>query len=327
MNMIEIRDLSKTYQLEDQTVTALNGVSLTVEAGEIFGVVGLSGAGKSTLIRCVNLLEEPTSGAVAVDGREMTSLTPAELRQARQQIGMIFQHFNLLSSRTVAENIAFPLEVVNYPKEKRENRVQELLSLVGLTDKAIAYPSQLSGGQKQRVGIARALASEPRVLLSDEATSALDPQTTTSILELLRNLNQRLGLTILLITHEMNVVRQICDRVAVLENGLILEQGRLEDLVRQPDSFIGQALLPNFEKQSISADASTVNLTFVGDLADKPVLAGLVRKFDIDVNIIAGNLQKIGKSRMGKLQVEISGKQTVQALEYLKEIGLRVEVA
>jgi len=325
--MIEIRDLSKTYQLEDQTVTALNGVSLTVEAGEIFGVVGLSGAGKSTLIRCVNLLEEPTSGAVAVDGREMTSLTPAELRQARQQIGMIFQHFNLLSSRTVAENIAFPLEVVNYPKEKRENRVQELLSLVGLTDKAIAYPSQLSGGQKQRVGIARALASEPRVLLSDEATSALDPQTTTSILELLRNLNQRLGLTILLITHEMNVVRQICDRVAVLENGLILEQGRLEDLVRQPDSFIGQALLPNFEKQSISADASTVNLTFVGDLADKPVLAGLVRKFDIDVNIIAGNLQKIGKSRMGKLQVEISGKQTVQALEYLKEIGLRVEVA
>jgi len=325
--MIEIRDLSKTYQLEDQTVTALNGVSMTVEAGEIFGVVGLSGAGKSTLIRCVNLLEEPTSGAVAVDGREMTSLTPAELRQARQQIGMIFQHFNLLSSRTVAENIAFPLEVVNYPKEKRENRVQELLSLVGLTDKAIAYPSQLSGGQKQRVGIARALASEPRVLLSDEATSALDPQTTTSILELLRNLNQRLGLTILLITHEMNVVRQICDRVAVLENGLILEQGRLEDLVRQPDSFIGQALLPNFEKQSISADASTVNLTFVGDLADKPVLAGLVRKFDIDVNIIAGNLQKIGKSRMGKLQVEISGKQTVQALEYLKEIGLRVEVA
>jgi D-methionine transport system ATP-binding protein len=325
--MIEIRDVTKTYDLEDQQVTALNGVDLTVETGEIYGVVGLSGAGKSTLIRCVNLLEKPTSGTVLVDGREMTSLAPAELRQARQQIGMIFQHFNLLSSRTVAQNIAFPLEVVNYPKEKRENRVQELLSLVGLTDKENAYPSQLSGGQKQRVGIARALASEPRLLLSDEATSALDPQTTTSILELLHDLNQRLGLTILLITHEMNVVRQICDRVAVLDNGLIIEQGRLDDLVRQPDSYIASALLPNFEKQSISADATTVNLTFVGDLADKPVLAGLVRKFDIDVNIIAGNLQKIGRSRVGKLQVEISGEQTAQALDYLKEIGLRVEVA
>lgn len=325
--MIEIRDVTKTYDLEDQQVTALNGVSLTVEAGEIYGVVGLSGAGKSTLIRCVNLLEKPTSGTVLVDGREMTSLAPAELRQARQQIGMIFQHFNLLSSRTVAQNIAFPLEVVDYPKEKREERVNELLSLVGLTDKANAYPSQLSGGQKQRVGIARALASEPRVLLSDEATSALDPQTTTSILELLHDLNRRLGLTILLITHEMNVVRQICDRVAVLDNGLIIEQGRLDDLVRQPDSYIASALLPNFEKQSISADGTTVNLTFVGDLADKPVLAGLVRKYDIDVNIIAGNLQKIGRSRVGKLQVEISGKQTAQALDYLKEIGLRVEVA
>ncbi|GAP22356.1 methionine ABC transporter ATP-binding protein [Leptolinea tardivitalis] len=323
--MIEVIDLKKNYSLKDQIITALDGVTLTVEAGEIFGVVGLSGAGKSTLIRCINMLEKPTSGTIVVNGQEVTSLPPAELRKARQRIGMIFQHFNLLSSRTVAQNIAFPLEIVNYPKEKRKDRIAELLSLVGLMEKANAYPSQLSGGQKQRVGIARALASEPEVLLSDEATSALDPQTTTSILELLRDLNRRLGLTILLITHEMNVIRQICDRVAVLQDGRIIEQGTIDELITRPDSLISRALLPQFEKQTISSEATSVTITFMGEAADQPVLASLVRNYDIDVNIIAGNLQKIGKNRVGKLQVEISGKQVNAALLHLMNLGLRVE--
>ncbi len=324
--MIEIRDLHKEYQLGEQIIPALDGVSLSVAQGEIFGVIGPSGAGKSTLIRCVNLLEKPSSGAIIVNGQEITALSPSELRVARQQIGMIFQHFNLLSSRTVSGNIAFPLEITGYPKVQIDRRVREMLSLVGLLDKADAYPSQLSGGQKQRVGIARALASEPKVLLSDEATSALDPQNTTATLELLKKLNETLGLTILLITHEMNVISQICDRVAVLQDGIIVEQGKVEELVKIPDSFISDALIPKIEYQVISPDATSLTITFLGDVADQPILANLVRKFDISVNIIAGNIQKIGTSRVGKLHIEMSGNQVTNALAYLRELGLKVEV-
>jgi D-methionine transport system ATP-binding protein len=324
--MISITNLSKVYDQNGQIVNALNDVSLNVAPGEIFGVVGPSGAGKSTLIRCVNLLERPSRGSVVVNGQEMTHLTSAELSQARRHIGMIFQHFNLLSTRTVAGNIAFPLEIDSYEPEQRKARVAELLELVGLNDQANAYPSQLSGGQKQRVGIARALATEPRVLLSDEATSALDPQTTLSILSLLQDLNQRLGITILLITHEMEVVKQICDHAAILQQGKIVEQGTLTDLIVDPDSRLSQAFFPPISVFTPRPGASGATITFIGEAADQPVLASLVRRFDVEVNILGGSIQNIRGRRIGRLQVELAGKQVNQAVIYLREIGLRVEV-
>jgi len=324
--MIQISGLSKVFNQGGQIVQALDGVSLHVAPGEIFGVVGPSGAGKSTLIRCVNLLERPTAGKVVVNGQEITSLPEDELRRARQQIGMIFQHFNLLSSRTVAGNVAFPLEITGCGKNERQARVEELLDLVGLSDKANAYPAQLSGGQKQRVGIARALATQPRVLLSDEATSALDPQTTVSILNLLKDLNRRLGLTILLITHEMEVVKEICDHVAILSDGRIVEEGAIQDLIVNPDSRLSQAFFPPSEDVIHSPGTTSAAVTFVGDTADRPVLASLVRQYDVDVNIMGGSIQVIGGRRIGRLQIELSGAQVPQALNFLRETGLRVEV-
>jgi D-methionine transport system ATP-binding protein len=324
--MISISNLSKVYGQNGQSVRALDDVSLHVSRGEVFGVVGPSGAGKSTLIRCVNLLERPTAGRVVVNGQDMTSLTDSELRHARRQIGMVFQHFNLLSSRTVAGNVAFPLEVNGFPKDQRKERVYELLALVGLSDKANTYPAQLSGGQKQRVGIARALATEPKVLLSDEATSALDPQTTISILNLLKDLNQRLGLTILLITHEMNVVKQICDHAAVLSDGRIVEAGSISDLVMDPESRLSRAFFPPNEEIAVTPGATSAAITFIGEAADQPVLAGLVRKFEIDLNILGGSIQMIGGRRIGRLQVELSGAQVSQALNHMKGLGLHVEV-
>lgn len=243
--MIDVSGLRKVYRDRGREVVAIDGVDLHVREGEIFGVLGQSGAGKSTLLRCVNLLERPTGGTVTVAGQELTALREAELRGARQRIGMIHQHFALLSSRTVAGNVAFPLEVMKVAKAERARRVAELLELVGLADKAGAHPAQLSGGQKQRVGIARALAGNPSVLLSDEATSALDPGTTQSILGLLKSLNRELGLTILLITHEMNVVKSICDSAAIMRNGLIEESGALRDLIAKPGSRLTAELFPS----------------------------------------------------------------------------------
>lgn len=324
--MIWIRELYKEYPQGAQTVAALNGVNLHVAKGEIFGVLGPSGAGKSTLIRCVNLLEKPTSGSITVNGQEMTALSAVELRQARQHIGMIFQHFNLLSSRTVADNIAFPLEITGVPLEERRERVKELLALVGLEEKSGAYPAQLSGGQKQRVGIARALATQPDVLLCDEATSALDPQNTTAILDLLRDLNRRLGLTILLITHEMNVVKQICDRAAVLEEGKIIEEGTVGELAARAGSMIARALFPAIEPPPVRPGTRVVTITFTGDAADQPILAGLVRQYDLGVNILGGSIQTVGGQRVGKLQVSLEGDQIPAALQYLTRQGLLVEV-
>ena len=324
--MIELTDLSKTFQQGAQKVTALDGVTLRVNAGEIFGVLGPSGAGKSTLIRCVNLLERPDAGSIRVNGADLTALSPAELRQARQRIGMIFQHFNLLSSRTVVGNVAFPLEIAGVDPATIQARVGELLALVGLSDRAGAYPAQLSGGQKQRVGIARALANQPDVLLCDEATSALDPQNTAAILDLLRDLNRRLGLTILLITHEMNVVKQICDRAAVLEDGKITEEGPVSELAARPESLLARALFPPLDAPALPPGAVCVTISFVGTAADQPVLAGLVRKFDVDVNILGGSIQTVGGRRVGQLQVELSGAQSAAALAYLRELGLRLEV-
>lgn len=234
--MIDVHDLSKKYSTSDQEILALDNISFSVEKGEIFGIIGLSGAGKSTLVRCINMLERPTSGHIQVDGQEVTTLGNRDLRLARQKIGMIFQHFNLLTSRTVFGNVAFPLEIAGVPRQQAVERTKELLDLVELGDRASAYPSQLSGGQKQRVGIARALANSPKLLLSDEATSALDPQTTQSILDLLKDINQRLNLTILLITHDMSVIKRVCDRVAVIDNSHIVEIGSVLDVFSNPQS-------------------------------------------------------------------------------------------
>ncbi|MFQ4143609.1 methionine ABC transporter ATP-binding protein [Chlorogloeopsis sp. ULAP02] len=324
--MIEFINVHKIYHQSEQKVVALDGVNLHVKAGEIFGVLGQSGAGKSTLIRCVNQLEKPTLGFVKVNGEEMTKLSGAALRQARQRIGMIFQHFNLLSSRTVAENIAFPLEVIGDSKLKRKAKVEELLALVGLEGKANAYPAQLSGGQKQRVGIARALAGEPKVLLSDEATSALDPQTTRSILELLRDLNQRMGLTILLITHEMGVVKQICDSVAILHAGKIVEQGRVSDLAAQPDSLLAQEFFPRCKGYAPRSGAVLATVAFAGDVARNPIFTTLARRFDVDVNILNGSVETVGDRRVGQFQVELAGTKVTQALEYLHKSEYAVEV-
>jgi len=324
--VIRFQNIRKVYGTGDHAVKALDDVSLHVPAGEIFGVLGQSGAGKSTLIRCVNLLERPTSGSVVVNGQELTTLDAAGLRKARQQIGIIFQHFNLLRSRTVADNIAFPLEVIGQAKPQRDQRVKELLSLVGLSDKANAYPAQLSGGQKQRVGIARALACEPKVLLSDEATSALDPQTTRSILDLLRDLNRRLGLTVMLITHEMAVVKHICDRVAVLRDGRVIEQGLVDDLVAQPGSEIAHEFFPRIVPPKERNGGVFATITFVGAAADEPILSSLLRQFDVGVNILGGGIETVREKRVGRLLLELSGPDASAARAFLEErTGLKVE--
>jgi len=324
--MITFTDVRKIYNQGNQKIVALDGVSLEVKVGEIFGVLGQSGAGKSTLIRCVNQLEKPTSGYVTVNGQEITKLSGVQLRQSRQHIGMIFQHFNLLSSRTVSENIAFPLEVIGYSKLKRRAKVEELISLVGLTGKANAYPAQLSGGQKQRVGIARALAGEPKVLLSDEATSALDPQTTRSILELLRDLNKRMGLTILLITHEMGVVKQICDSVAILHAGKIVEQGRVSDLIAKPESLLAQEVFPRRNGYVARPGGVLATIAFAGEQASQPIFATLARRFDVDINILSGSVETVGHQRVGQFHIELEGTQVNQALEYLHQSQFEVEV-
>lgn len=341
-SLIHIKDVTKTYKGVSGPIEALKGVSLDIEEGTIFGIIGLSGAGKSSLIRCINMLEEPTSGTVEIAGEEMTTLSKSELREARKRIGMIFQHFNLLSSRTVADNIAFPLELSGWSKEEIRNRVSELLELVGLADKAQQYPAQLSGGQKQRVGIARALASEPRVLLCDEATSALDPQTTKSILALLQDINRKLNLTIVLITHEMQVVKEICKEVAVIEDGRIIEQGTAYDVFTRPqhpttkefvgtimnlelpESLVGQTWLPAFEPGC----SMLLRVRFLGETTNEPVLAMLIRQFNWDVSILYGNIDHIQGKPQGTLVVSVDAEEgrIQEGLDALKAKNLDVEV-
>lgn len=328
--MIELKGLTKVFNKDGQETTALNDVSLRVPRGEIYGILGQSGAGKSTLIRCVNLLERPTAGEVWVDGREITTLSPTELRAARQEMGMIFQQFNLFDSRTVAGNVAYPLEVAGWPKARIRQRVDELLSLVGLADKAGAHPAQLSGGQKQRVGIARALAPGPKLLLSDEATSALDPETTRSVLSLLREINRKLGLTILLITHQMEVVKQVCDSVAILENGLLVEQGRVLELIARPGSRLRELFYEPFRDTAfqVHPHGVLVALSFVGETADSPLISTIVRQFGVDANIIEGAVERIGGSRVGRLLVELAGPSDALrgAMQYMAERGASPEV-
>jgi D-methionine transport system ATP-binding protein len=328
--LIELRNLTKVYKQDGREVPALKGVSLSVAPGEIYGVLGQSGAGKSTLIRCVNLLERPTAGQVVVAGRDLLTLAPDQLRLERQKIGMIFQHFNLFQSRTVAGNIAYPLEVAGWPRERIRARVAELLALVGLSDKAGAYPAQLSGGQKQRVGIARALAPGPAILLSDEATSALDPETTRSVLQLLKEINQKLHLTILLITHQMDVVKEICDSVAILEDGNLVEQGKVVDLIARPGSRLHELFYEPFQAAAWASHpaATLVAIAFVGDQADKPVITTMAREFGVDANLIEGAVERVGNTRVGRMLMELTGPAmaVAGALEYLRAQGLTPEV-
>lgn len=333
--MITLENITKTFQTKKQTaVTALNGVSLTVEKGEIYGVIGYSGAGKSTLIRCVNLLEPPTSGQVKIDGVDLTGLSKEALRNVRQKIGMIFQGFNLLKTATVYQNIAIPLKLTGVKEADIDARVKKYLKIVSLEDKHNVYPNQLSGGQKQRVAIARALSHEPEILLSDEATSALDPDTTDQILALLHKINQELGITILLITHEMHVIQQICDRVAVMENGDIVEQGKVIDVYTNPKHLTTQrfvdSIFPSQIPASIIKDLEQqgpiIDLTFVGDAADRPSLSVISKKFAIETNILSGNIVQLKEQPFGKLRAHIKGavSETNQAIDYLKNQGVQV---
>ncbi len=325
--MIAFRGVSKVYTAGGREVAALRNVSLRVEAGEVHGVLGQSGAGKSTLIRCANLLERPSEGSVHVDGQDLLALSPEALRRARQGIGMIFQHFNLFPSKTVAANVAYPLEVAGFPRAQVRERVEELLSLVGLSDKALAYPSQLSGGQKQRVGIARALAPRPRVLLSDEATSALDPETARSVLELLRDINRRLGVTLLLITHQMDVVKAICDSVSVLERGRLVEQGKVTELLARPGTRLHALCFPPFASGAEAPTGRRVALTVAGENARRPLLATLARQFDVDALLVEGAVERVGAVRVGRLLFDLQGTADAvsQALTYLREQGLTPE--
>lgn len=336
--MIKIEHLTKKYTSRKGSVIALEDISLHIPRGAIYGIIGLSGAGKSTLVRCLNRLEEPTSGQIIIDGQDLTQMPARELREARQKIGMIFQHFHLLQSRTVAENIAFPLEIAGYKKPEIEKRVSELLPLVGLVDKAEAYPSQLSGGQKQRVGIARALATNPKVLLCDEATSALDPQTTLSILNLLREINQKFDLTIIMITHEMKVVKEICTDVAVIHASQIVEHGPIESVFIQPQSAIAKEFIstvfPNelpadlLQELAAHPDSQIIRIQFLGSRASDPIIADLMKHYDVRANILYGSIDHLRSTLFGTLTLELQGnpQQLAQAHNYLAERGLKVEV-
>ncbi len=303
--MITVTNLTKVYGIGDKAVAAVQDVSLHVPSGGIFGILGRSGAGKTTLMRCLTALERPTSGSVTVADAELTSLNGAQLRSVRHRMGMIFQHFNLLNSRTAAENVAFPLEVQGVGKSKRNTRVAELLDLVGLADRTQSYPSQLSGGQKQRVGIARALAARPDVLFCDEATSALDPATTEQILDLLKQINEATGVTVVLITHESEVVRRICDSAALMADGRIVEEGQLLDLLANPDSQLADILLPTGDP-ALDPGRDSVVLTFAGEHTSEPVISGLTRHFGLDVSILGGSVDQIAGRKVGRLRVALS---------------------
>ena len=334
--MIKIRDLNKTFETKDTTVHALKDISLDISSGEIFGIIGLSGAGKSTLVRTFNRLEDPTSGSVFIDDVDITSLSNSDLRRTRKEIGMIFQHFNLMNSKNVFKNIAFPLEIAGMKDKDIDLRVKELLSLVDLSDKENSFPSQLSGGQKQRVAIARALANNPKVLLCDEATSALDPKTTKSILGLLKDIQQRFGLTIVLITHQMEVIREICERVAIIEDGSIIELGNVEEIFSNPKTNIGKDFIKDLKPNSDGGElvyaeipnSKVLKLNYLGDSANESVVSDLIKLFDIDVNIIDGNINKLTTTLVGHLTIQITGEkpEITKAFTWLNEKDLALEV-
>ena len=340
--MIKLNNITKIFTLPDKKLTALDNVSLHVPKGQICGVIGASGAGKSTLIRCVNLLERPTHGAVIIDDVDLTQLSDTELVKTRRQIGMIFQHFNLLTSRTVFENVALPLELENKSKAEIQEKTTALLALVGLRDKHNVYPANLSGGQKQRVAIARALASDPKVLLCDEATSALDPATTQSILKLLKEINRTLGITILLITHEMEVVKRICDQVAVIDKGRLIEQGTVSEIFSNPKTELAQEFisstfhitLPEEYLENLSDTPKhaksypIIKFEFTGRSVDAPLLSQASKKFGVELSILTSQIDYAGGVKFGFTIAEVEGDEDAitQAKVYLMENNVRVEV-
>lgn len=321
--IIQIQGLNKTFASSGNTVVALDDINISIERGEIFGIIGLSGAGKSTLVRCINLLEKPTSGNIIVDNQDMTKLSAHELRKARHSIGMIFQGFNLLMQRTALDNICFPLELTGVSRKVAKTRAQKLLEIIGLTDKEKAYPIQLSGGQKQRVAIARALATNPKVLLCDEATSALDPTTTQSILALLKELNQKLGVTIVVITHEMKVIEQICNRVAIIADSHIVELGTVDEVFRHPKTSAAKKLLyPQGEHvEKFTGKGQFLRLVFDGSSTDRPIIANMVLKCGAPVNIAFADTKNIDGKIFGHMILQLPENPTTakRMLDYLDE--------
>lgn len=337
--MIEFKDISKQYELKGQTLRALNRINLQIPTGSIFGIIGYSGAGKSTLIRLINLLERPTSGRVIINGTDFTALDAKSLRQERTQIGMIFQHFNLMQTKTVAANIEMPMKLLGWSKAEREKRLEELLDFIDLKHKRNSFPDELSGGQKQRVGIARALANHPKILLCDEATSALDPQTTKSVLQLLKRINQEQGITIVMVTHEMDVIETVCDYVAVMEKGDVIETGSTLQIFSQPQhpttkNFIQTVLqqnlpvniLTNLENQN---HHSIYCLKFLGSSAQETVIQGVIKQFDISLNILFANMTEINGSVIGQMFIQLLGDpaQITAAMQYLRDNGVQVDQA
>ncbi|MED4207384.1 methionine ABC transporter ATP-binding protein [Neobacillus mesonae] len=332
--MIEIRNLTKLYKTKRGTVKGVDDVSLTIQKGEIYGIVGYSGAGKSSLLRCINLLERPTFGSITVDGTDLTSLKGEQLRLARLKIGMIFQHFYLISQKTVYENIAFSLKAANYPKDKIKQRVEELLETVGLADKRDVYPAQLSGGQKQRVGIARALANNPKVLLCDEATSALDPTTTKSILNLLKKINKELNITIVLITHEMDVVKEVCHRMAIMQNGKVMEEGPVYDIFASPQAELTKEFIESVVSFDVpesilkSCEGPIIKVMFKGKVACEGIISDMLQYCNVKGNFLHGSIEYIQESPLGIFIMELKGQkvEVAKALKYIEDRAAQVEV-
>ncbi len=336
--MIEIKNLSKTYISKEKSFEALKDINLSIGHGDIFGIIGLSGAGKSTLVRCINMLERPTSGEIFIDGKDIVKVGAKELRSMRKNIGMIFQHFNLLMNSTVYDNIAFPLKISGYRREEIDKKVKKLLDVVDLEDKSNSYPSELSGGQKQRVGIARALANDPEIILCDEATSALDPNTTQSILELLKKINKKFNITIIIITHEMDVIKKICNKVAVLEQGSLVEEGDVVSVFSNPKTDILRSFLQENKydipenvlstEKNKGIEEKVLRIDFIGARSKEPIISKMIKKFDVDVSILSGNIENIQDTNLGYLIIKICGKEesVTKSINYLKDINLRVEV-
>jgi D-methionine transport system ATP-binding protein len=333
--MIEFSNISKVFKTKDRQVHAVQNVNLEVHKGDIFGIIGFSGAGKSTLLRLVNLLETPSTGSIKIQGTDIASLSQKELRKLRQRIGMIFQNFNLMTSRTVAGNIGYPLKLAGTSKQEIERRTAELLKFVGLSDKAKDFPEQLSGGQKQRVGIARALATNPDILICDEATSALDPETTADILKLLKRVNEELGITILLITHEMNVIQSICNRVAVMENGQVIEHGDVYDVFTEPQHSTTQRFIQSVH-QDIPSDyilkewqqaggQHLYRVLFKGSLTHNPLLSEITQKHQVPFNIIYGSVRELQNKMFGNLLISLEGNDE-QVKKVITELSEKVEV-
>jgi len=324
---IEIRGLCKVYPIPGGEVHALTNINLTIQKGDIYGIIGMSGAGKSTLIRCLNRLDTPTDGQILIDGENILAMNKKQLRATRRRMAMIFQQFNLLMQKSVARNVRYPLDIAGVPKKQANERVMELLKIVGLEDKANAYPAQLSGGQKQRVAIARALASDPEMLLCDEATSALDPMTTQSILALLQKINQELGITVVLITHEMAVIRQICNKVAILDGGLLAEEGTVDDVFMHTKSAAGRRLFGILPEQEEIPPQSAIRIVFDGESAEQPIISKLVKEIGLDVNILSADIRQLNQKAYGQMMIARPDDpfEVQQVVEYLRGLGMTVE--